>query len=140
VKSRSTTQLYPAEIQRLRSRVDGLVHRDFILPGQWLPQHDKALGNTLLVVQQLLAEKNISVSTQPPYPPDLAASDFWLFPTLKMGLKGTHFTTMEDIISNAMTELQEIPLEAFHRCFQQWQDRWIECVCVCICALVFGVV
>jgi hypothetical protein len=29
--------------------------------------------------------------------PDLALSDFWLFPTLKMGLKGTRFATMEDI-------------------------------------------
>ena len=28
---------------------------------------------------------------------DLAPSDFWLFPTLKMGLKGTRFATMEDV-------------------------------------------
>jgi hypothetical protein len=28
------------------------------------------------------------VITQPPHSPDLAPSDFWLFPALKMGLKG----------------------------------------------------
>jgi hypothetical protein len=39
----------------------------------------------------------IPVITQPPHCPDLAPSDFWLFPTLKMGLKGTRFATMEDI-------------------------------------------
>jgi hypothetical protein len=39
-----------------------------------------------------------------------------------MGLKGTHFATMEDIKSNAMAELQNIPKEAFHQCFQQWQN------------------
>jgi hypothetical protein len=38
-------------------------------------------------VQQFLAEKNIPVITQPPYSPDLAPSDLWLFPTLKMVLK-----------------------------------------------------
>ncbi|KDR06890.1 hypothetical protein L798_03371 [Zootermopsis nevadensis] len=45
-----------------------------------------------------------------------------------MGLKGTHFATMEDITSNAMAELRKIPNEAFRRCFQQWQDRWSKCV------------
>jgi hypothetical protein len=39
-----------------------------------------------------------------------------------MGLKGTRFTTMEDIKSNATAELRKIPKETFHRCFQQWQD------------------
>jgi len=88
-----------------------------------------APSHTLPVVQQFLAEKSIPVITQPPYSPDLAPSDFWLFPTLKMGLKGTRFTTMEDIKWNAMTELQTIPKEAFRRFFQQWQDRGSKCVC-----------
>jgi hypothetical protein len=56
-----------------------------------------APSHTSLVVQQFLAEKSIPVITQPLYSPDLAPSDFWLFPTLKMGLKGTRFTTIEDI-------------------------------------------
>jgi hypothetical protein len=46
---------------------------------------------------QFLAKKSIPVITQPPHSPDLAPSDFWLFPTLKMGLKVTRFATMEDI-------------------------------------------
>ena len=60
---------------------------------------------------------------------DLAPSDFWLFPTLKMGLKGKRFATLEDTKSNATAELRKIPKEAFRRCFQQWQDRQIKCVC-----------
>ncbi|PNF25580.1 hypothetical protein B7P43_G03820 [Cryptotermes secundus] len=79
--------------------------------------------HTLLVVQQFLAEKNISTITQPPYSPDLAPSDFRLLPTLKMGLKGTRYPTMEDTKSNVTAALHKIPKEAFHRCFQQWQDR-----------------
>jgi hypothetical protein len=74
-------------------------------------------------VRQFLAKKNIPVITQPLYSPDLAPSDFWLFPTLKMGLKGTHFATMEDIKSNVMDELRKIPKEAFCQCIRQWQDR-----------------
>ena len=39
-----------------------------------------APSHTSLVVQQFLAEKSIPVITQPPHSPDLAPSDFWLFP------------------------------------------------------------
>jgi hypothetical protein len=76
-----------------------------------------------------LAEKSIPVIIQTPYSPDLAPSDFWLFPNLKMGPKGTRFATTEDIKTNATAELRKIPKEAFLRCFQQWQDRWNNCVC-----------
>ena len=87
-----------------------------------------APSHTSLVVQQFLAEKSIPIITQPPYSPDLAPSDFWLFPALKMVLKGTRFATMEDIEWNATAEPQKIPKEAFRQCFQQWQDRWSKCV------------
>ena len=70
------------------------------------------------------------VIIQPLYSPDLAPSDFWLFPTLKVGLKGTRFTTMEDIKLNATAKLRKISNEAFCRCFQQQQERWSKCVCV----------
>jgi hypothetical protein len=40
---------------------------------------DDAPSNTSLIVQQLLAQKNIPVITQPPRPPDLAPGDNWLF-------------------------------------------------------------
>jgi hypothetical protein len=29
---------------------------------------------------------------------------------------------------NATAQLDMIPQEAFHKCFQQWQDRWKKCV------------
>jgi hypothetical protein len=66
--------------------------------GQWSVHHDNAPSHTLLVVQQFLSSSC--------YSPDLALSDFWLFPTLKMGLKGTRLATMEDIRSIATAELQ----------------------------------
>ena len=91
--------------------------------------HDNAPSHTSLVVHQFLAERSIPVITQQPYSPDLAPSDFWLFPTLQIGLKGTRFATMEDIKSNTTAELRKVPKEAFRRCFQQWKDRWSKCVC-----------
>jgi hypothetical protein len=49
------------------------------------------------LVQQFTVEKSIPIITQPLYSLDLAPSDFWLFPTLNVGLKGTPFATMENI-------------------------------------------
>jgi hypothetical protein len=84
---------------------------------------ETTLPATCRAVSSELHRASIPVITQPLYSPDLAPSDFWLFRTLKMGLKGTRFTTMYDIKSNATTELRKIRIEAFRWCFQQWQDR-----------------
>jgi hypothetical protein len=65
---------------------------------------------------------------KPPYSPDLTPRDFWLFSTLKMGLKGTHFANIEEIKLNAVAKPWKISKETFCRCFQQWQDRWSKCV------------
>jgi hypothetical protein len=104
----------------------------------WVHYYDAetTLPATCHTVSSKLHCASIPVIIQPLYSTDLAPSDFWLFPTLKMGLKGTRFVTIEDINSNAMAELGKIPKEAFCWCFQQWQDRWSECVCVCMCARV----
>jgi hypothetical protein len=64
---------------------------------QWFLHHNNSPSHTSLVVQQFLTKENIPVITQLPY--------YCLFPTLKMGLKGTRFATMEDIKSNAVAEL-----------------------------------
>jgi hypothetical protein len=85
----------------------------------WFLHHDNALSHTLFVVLQFLTKKNIPVITQPLYCPDLAPSDFWLIPIMKLGLKGTRFIAMEDNKSNVTAKLQKIPKEAFCQCFQQ---------------------
>jgi hypothetical protein len=110
----------------LSRRYEVMMHQTFDIKEcneQWFLHHDNAPSHTSLVVQQFLAKENIPVITQPPYSPDLTPSEFWLFPTLKIGLKGMRFTTTEDIKSNAKAELWKIPKEDFCRRFQQWQDR-----------------
>jgi hypothetical protein len=61
-------------------------------------------------------------------PNSLAPCDFWLFPHLKMQLKGTRFDSRDDLIRNATAKLYSIRKEAFQKCFEQWQNRWEKCV------------
>jgi hypothetical protein len=48
--------------------------------------------------------------------------DFWLFPKLKMPLKGTRFESREDIMLNAMAWLITIPKDAFQKCLHYQGD------------------
>jgi transposase len=64
----------------------------------------------------------------PPYSPDLAPADFFLFPKLKSTLKGRRFQTIEEIQENAIRELRAITGSAFQEAFQQWKKCWEWCI------------
>jgi transposase len=66
-----------------------------------------------------LAKHQPSVVPHPPYSPDLAPTDFFLFPKLKTTLKRHHFQTTEEIQENAIRELHAITESAFQEAFQQ---------------------
>ena len=49
----------------------------------------------------------------PPYSPDLAPSDYHLFPGLKKQLKGSHFSSDAEVIAAAGTWLDGQPSDFF---------------------------
>jgi len=76
------------------------------------------------VTSHHLAKYQTSVAPHPPYSPDLAPADFFLFHKLKTTLKGRRFQTIEEIQENAIRELRAVTESAFQEAFQQWQKRW----------------
>ena len=77
--------------------------------GDWLLHHDNAPAHSSNLVQQFLAKHKIVQLRQPSYSPDITPCDFWMFPKLKMALKGKRFDDIETIQSNATHELKAIP-------------------------------
>ena len=65
---------------------------------------------------------------QPPYSPDMAPCDFFLFPKIKKTLKGRRFTAIDDIKSASLKELKAIPKIEFEKCFEDWKKRWRKCI------------
>ena len=61
----------------------------------WLLHHDNAPAHAALLTRRLLTDNNMTVVSHPPYSPNLAHSDFFLFPKLKMKFKGRRFQTEE---------------------------------------------
>ena len=65
---------------------------------------------------------------QPPYSPDMAPCDFFLFPKIKRTLNGHRFTAIDDIKSASLKELKAIPKIEFEKRFEDWKKRWHKCI------------
>jgi len=85
-------------------------------------------GSRVAPHPQLSGKRQTSVVPHPPYSPDLASADFFLFPTLKTTLKGRRFQTIEEIQQNVIRELRAITESAFQEAFKQWKKGWKRCV------------
>ena len=65
---------------------------------------------------------------QPPYSPEMAPCDFFLFPKIKRTLKGRRFTAIDDIKSASLQELKTISKIEFEKCFEDCKKRWHKCI------------
>ena len=59
--------------------------------------HDNARPHVAKLIRHLLDQFRWKVFGHPPYSPDLAPSDYHLFPDLKKALGGKHFSTSEEV-------------------------------------------
>jgi len=91
--------------------------------GDWFLHHDNALAYTALSVQQFLPKNNMTVIPHPPYSPDLAPCDFFLFPCMKGQMKGKSFADVSEVKKKTLEILNNISTEEFQKCFQQWEKR-----------------
>lgn len=82
----------------------------------WKPAllHDNARPHTAKLVQNLLKDFKWDVFNHSPYSPDLAPSDYHLFPHLKKELGGQRFATRDELISEVTRILQNLD-PAFYR-------------------------
>jgi hypothetical protein len=70
----------------------------------------------------------VATLPQPPYSPDLAPADFFLFPRIKTALKGRCFESIPSIQAAVTTALNEVPVEAFEGAYWAWEIQWKKCV------------
>jgi hypothetical protein len=60
---------------------------------------------------------------QPPYLPDLARSNFYLFPTVKEKLERTHVADEDQFSESLQAILRGINQEELNKVFQAWVRR-----------------
>jgi hypothetical protein len=64
----------------------------------------------------------------PPYSPDLAPANVFLFPKMKMQLKGRRFHTAAEIQRKSQKFMDSFTQNYFKAAFQQWQERCGQCM------------
>jgi len=75
--------------------------------------HDSAPAHRALATQKKLAYLGFQCLDHPPYSPDLAPSDYRLFPGLKKQLKVRHFSSDAEVIAAMETWLDGQPSDFF---------------------------
>jgi predicted acetyltransferase len=58
------------------------------------------------------------------YSPDLALCDFFIFPKMKLKLKGRRFDTIEEIQAEPQRVFETLTEKGFQEAFQKWRRRW----------------
>ena len=84
---------------------------------------DNATPHRSSVTMSRLADFGLSVPSHPPYSPDVAPSDFFLFGYLKDRIRGNSFMTTDELVSRITSLISEIPRLTLEKVFQEWKDR-----------------
>jgi histone-lysine N-methyltransferase SETMAR len=71
-------QFYITILERLREQIQK--KRPQMWRNSWQLHHDNVPAHSAFRIKEFLAKKNITVVEHAPYSPDLAPSDFFLFP------------------------------------------------------------
>ena len=90
--------------------------------------HDNAPAHSARVTKDLLREFRWEVIPHPPYSPDLAPSDFFLFPKLKESLKGTRFHSIVEAKNATSPWFLTRPDTFFRDGLKTWNHRLEKCI------------
>ena len=67
---------------------------------------------------------SINIVVHPPYNPDVAPCDFWLFPKLRC----YRYETIEEIKDAVTKVIDTLTQEDFHGAFQKLMERYNKCI------------
>ena len=91
---------------------------------QWHFHQDNAPVYNSILVTDCLTNMGIKTVSPSPYSPDLAPSDFWLFPTLR----GCRYETTEEM-NEAVTKVTDsLTQEDIRGAFQMLLERYNKCI------------
>jgi hypothetical protein len=90
--------------------------------------HGNAPSHTSVLTLQFLAKNYMAVNPHLAYSPDLTPCEFFLFPKMKLKLKGRRFDTIEEIQAELQRVLDTVTEKDFQEAFQKWRRRWDRCV------------
>ena len=92
-----------------------------------LLHHDNASSDTAAVTLDFLDANDVQLVIHPPYSPDLAFCDWFLFPSVKRQLKGKQFQNSEDARTFIEGVIFDIPQSTWLGVIDSWFERIVKC-------------
>ena len=89
---------------------------------------DNALVHKSVIAVAAIHDCGFKLIEHPPYSPDLAPSDFHLFPKLKTAISGTHFQSDDDVIHAVDDFLNVQEKDFFKSGIEALKHRWQKCI------------
>ena len=89
---------------------------------------DNAPVHKFVIAMAAIHDYGFKLVEHPPYSPDLAPSDFHLFPKLKTANSGTHFQSDDDIIHAVDDSLNGQEKDFFKSGIEALKHRWQKCI------------
>jgi len=96
--------------------------------GDWFLLHDSAPSLNATIVKQFLAKRKVILLDHPPYSPDLAPADYFLFRKVKSHLKGRLFDSISDVQKAVTITLNTTAKDDFYKGIQKLYDHANRCV------------
>lgn len=90
--------------------------------------HDNAPAHSSAVATAKLVELRYEILPHPPYSPDLAPCEFFLFPNMKKWLGGKRFSSNEEVIAETEAYFSEFDKKYFLEGLQKLEHRWMKCI------------
>jgi len=137
------THTVPSAAKESKNTVTGARYKDILMAlmrnhlprkrpeyagGNWKLHMDNARPHMCKLVTKFLAKKGIEVVPHPPYSPDMAPSDFFLYPSMKSNMRGVKYESREEIIQAVYAELKRLSKNGLSHVFEMWRHRWNKCI------------
>ena len=120
---RVNTEYYVAVLREFRKRFRR-TRPALFKSGQWHFHQDNAPVHNSIIVTDYLTKIGIKKVPRPPYSPDLAPCDFWLFPKLR----GCRYETIEETKEAVTKVIDTLTQEDFYGALQKLLERCNKCI------------
>ncbi|CAK9833202.1 Mariner Mos1 transposase [Anthophora retusa] len=102
--------------------------RPHLMKKKVLFHHDNAPAHTSAIVAKKLLELGYQILPHPPYSPDLAPSDYYLFPNMKKRLAGKKFLSNEEVIAETNYYFADLDKSYYMEGIAKLEHRWTKCI------------
>ena len=93
-----------------------------------LLQQDNARDHTCKIAMDAVERNGYELKPQPTYSPDLAPSDYFLFPNLKKDIRGRHFRSNEEVVAAVEEWVGDKDPGFFSSWLMALEHRWSKCI------------